>query len=166
MNINNIQDENTMTDIIPLHTRQSVIKKQPCFSPLKDQEIEMLATLLIPKEFKAGETIVNEGDSVDSFYLLVQGEAEVRQIIYNDKTPEVKAVAVLSADRHDAIGLNETGFYSLSGLRTATVVAKTDVVALYLTLALFHGFALYYSHVNEVMRKQSRNYVNMKRVNQ
>lgn len=154
-----------MTDKIPLHIRQSVIKKQPCFSQLKDQEIEMLATLLVPREFKAGETIVNEGDPVDSFYLLVRGEAEVRLVTHQDKTPDVKTVAVLSADNHDAIGLNETGFYSLSGLRTATVVAKTDVVALYLTIALFHGFALYYSHVNEVMRKQSRVYANVKRVN-
>ena len=66
-----------MNDKIPLTLRQSVIKNQPCFSPLKNEEIEMLATLLVPKEFKAGETIVNEGEPVDSFYLLVEGEAEV-----------------------------------------------------------------------------------------
>ncbi len=153
-----------MIDRIPLEKRQSVIKTQPCFAALKDQEIEMLATLLVPKEFKAGETIVNEGDPVDSFYLLVSGEAEVKKITYKDKIPEEKIVAKLTADHHDAIGLNETGFYSLSGLRTATVVALTDVVALHLTLALFHGFALYYSHVNEVMREQSRSYINMRRV--
>lgn len=154
-----------MTDKIPLDVRQSIIKKQPCFAPLKDQEIEMLATLLVPKEFKAGETIVNEGDPVDSFYLLVKGEAEVKLITYSDKIPEVRTIATLSADKSDAIGLNETGFYSLSGLRTATVVAKTDVITLYLTIALFHGFSLYYSHVNEVMRKQSRAYIGMKNIN-
>lgn len=152
-----------MIDKIPVEVRQSVIKHQPCFAPLKDQEIEMLATLLVPKEFKAGETIVKEGDPVDSFYLLVSGEAEVKIVTYTDKTSEVKTVAKLTAEHHDAIGLNESGFYSLSGLRTATVVALTDVVTLFLTLALFHGFSLYYSHVNEVMRQQSRNYINMRR---
>ncbi len=151
-----------MADIIPSTIRQSVIKNQQCFAALKDEEIEMLASLLIPKTFKEGEIIVKEGDPVDSFYLLVKGEAEVRKTTHQGTVPEVKTVAVLTADHHDAIGLNETGFYSLSGLRTATVIAKTDVIALFLTIALFHGFALYYSHVNEVMRQQSRNYVNVR----
>lgn len=150
-----------MTDIIPSTIRQSLIKKQLCFAALKDEEVEMLASLLVPKEYKPGETIVKEGEPVDSFYLLVKGEAEVQKITYQGTTPEIKTVAVLTAEHGDAIGLNETGFYSLSGLRTATVIAKTDVVALYLTIALFHGFALYYSHVNEVMRQQSRGYINL-----
>jgi hypothetical protein len=54
-----------------------------------------------------------------------------------------------------SIGLNETGFYSLSGVRTATVCAMTPMITLRLSVAAFHGFALSNSHVSAVMRKNA-----------
>jgi len=55
--------------------------------------------------------------------------------------------------------LNETGFYSLTGKRTATVVALTDLETLYLSVAAFHGFALAHSHVNEIMHEQAEEFL-------
>ncbi|MCC2667169.1 MAG: hypothetical protein K0S63_1085 [Gammaproteobacteria bacterium] len=131
--------------------KKSFVKKQACFGQLTDNEIEALADLLVEKKFNAGETIVTEGDLVDEVFLIVSGQADVRLITLKDHLIHAKSIATLSVG--DAIGLNESGFYSLSGRRTATVVAMTDMVTLQLSVAKFHGFALAYPHVNEVMRR-------------
>ena len=147
-----------MTPVV-LKVREAVVRNQACFSELTNEEITTLAKLLVEKNFAAGDTIVKEGDPVDSFYLIVHGTAEVRKMIYDKNPPEYDVIAQLSGEKNDAIGLNETGFYSLTGLRTATVVAKTEVLTLFLTIPLFHGFSLAYSHVNEVMRGQSAGFL-------
>ncbi len=131
--------------------KKSFVKKQACFAQLTDTEIEALTDLLTEKKFNAGETIVTEGDLVDEVFLIVNGQADVRLITLKDHLIHAKSIATLSVG--DAIGLNESGFYSLSGKRTATVVAMTDMMTLQLSVAKFHGFALAYPHVNEVMRK-------------
>jgi len=139
-----------------LNRKKMLIKNQTCFSKLEDHEAEVLATLLREKKIKKGETIVTEGDPVDSFYLIASGSADVRVRHPNNV---VISIAELRAANLDAIGLNETGFYSLSGLRTATVVALTDMTLFYLALPIFHGFDLFYPHVNEVMREQAEKFL-------
>lgn len=145
---------------ILIDVKMDLLRKQSCFAPLNENELYALAKLLVEKPFSAGETIVIEGESVDSFYLLVSGKAEVIKVSYETNPPQEKMIALLNADHHDSIGLNETGFYSLSGLRTATVIAKTDVVTLFLTVPIFHGFALAHPHVSEVMRRQAAAFIN------
>ena len=142
-----------MTESKELNLKKIHLRKHKCFLPLRDEEIETLATLLTKKKVLAGETIVTEGDPVESVYLIVSGKADVRHIILKNHVMHTESVATLGPS--EAIGLNETGFYSLTGKRTATVVAITDMVLLHLNIAEFHGFALAYSHVNEVMRKNA-----------
>lgn len=145
-------------DEITAEVKQEYVRKQTCFAKLTPQETEVLATLLKEKHIPAGTTIVNEGEYVDSVYLIVSGKADVRNVRINeDKTTQIQSIATLGKD--DAIGLNEYGFYSISGVRTATVVALTDMVVLSLSVAAFHGFALAYSHVNELMRQQADEYL-------
>lgn len=114
----------------------------------------MLASLLSEKTFEPGDVIVREGEPVDSVYLILEGTVDVRRALDKDHPEQLTSVATLGADM--AIGLNESGFYSISGIRTATVVALSQVVVLRLSVAAFHGFALAYSHVNEVMRDYAR----------
>jgi CRP-like cAMP-binding protein len=144
---------NIMDNSTDLATKNSFIKKQACFKPLTDKETTELATLLVEKTYKAGETIVNEGDPVDSVYLIVKGTADVRHVTVGKDGLESHSIATLHEG--GSIGLNETGFYSLTGLRTATVVALTDMILLYLNIAAFHGFALANSHVHAVMRQNA-----------
>lgn len=136
-----------------LELKISLINKQSCFSKLTSDEAKKLAELLIETCFKIGEIIVTEGEHVDSVYLIVDGKADVRHSYVKNGIIESKSIATIGPG--ESIGLNETGFYSLSGRRTATVVALTPVISLKLNIAEFHGFALTYSHVNEVMRKNS-----------
>lgn len=148
----------TTANDLPLKIKH--IKHQPCFNGLTDEEIMMLADLLTLEHIPAGQDIVIEGDPVDSVYFIVEGTADVRHVSIEDHKPKINSIAALMPN--DVIGLNETGFYSLSGVRTATVTAKTNMTLYRLSVASFHGFALAYSHVNKVMRKNSENMMNFK----
>ena len=136
-----------------LELKKSLIKEQPLFSQLTPDECEKLADLFAPIQYKPGDIIVTEGDPVDSIYLIAEGRVEIRQSFIKDGKVETKSITTIGAP--EAIGLNETGFYSLSGRRTATVIAVTHVSTFKLSIASFHGFALANSHVSEVMRKNS-----------
>lgn len=141
--------EKTIADSL----KQEYVRKQTCWLRLTDTEKDELAALFTEVHLAAGETIVTEGDPVDSVYLIVQGTADVRHVTIEDGSHHIVSLAKLTVG--NAIGLNDTGFYSLSGIRTATVVALTDMILLRLSLAQFHGFALAYPHVNEIMRKNA-----------
>jgi CRP-like cAMP-binding protein len=126
-----------------------LIKKQPVFSQLTEDEIKELAGLFTEEKAKPGDVVVKEGDHVDSIYLIASGTVDVRHITIENDKQVITSVAILSFG--DSIGLNETGFYSLSGLRTATVVALTDMLMYRLSVASFNGFALSHTHVSDIM---------------
>ena len=149
---------NKIDAVNDLFTLITLIKQQPLFSQLTDQEVDELALLFIEKKISPDDVIVKQGDEVDSFYLIVQGEADVRVGTVKEGKVEYSSVATLHDG--DAIGLNETGFYSLSGKRTATVVAITNMVLYQMSVAAFHGFALSHTHVSEIMHKQTEKLMN------
>lgn len=142
-----------MTNSIDLNVRAAHIKKQACFSQFTDKEVEDLAGLLEEKAFKRGETIVTEGAIVDSAYIIISGNADVRHVFVQDGKLEFTSIATLGEGK--AIGLSDYGFYSLSGVRTATVVALSDMITLRLGLAAFRGFSMVNAHVSAVMRKNA-----------
>lgn len=141
-------------DVINLNTKKEFVERQACFSKLTPDEQEKLACLFTEVNLPAGQTIVTEGDPVDSVYLIIKGSADVRHLHVKNKAIEIESVAQLHAGH--SIGLNDYGFYSISGVRTATVVALTEMTLLRLSVAEFHGFALMNSHVNEVMRQNAK----------
>jgi CRP-like cAMP-binding protein len=149
-----------MDESVDISVQIKLIKKQPLFSQLTDAEADELASLFTEKKVAIGEKVVKEGDPVDSFYLIASGTAEVRISTFVDNKRETKSVATLNPG--DAIGLNETGFYSLSGKRTATVIALTEMVVYRMGMAPFHGFTLAHSHVSEIMHKHTENVMNEK----
>jgi CRP-like cAMP-binding protein len=142
-----------MVDTINTDVKKAFIKKQTFFSQFTEEEIDMLTTLFHEKTITAGTIIVTEGDPVDSVYLIVSGKAEVQHVTMKDRVRQIETLATLTDGA--SIGLSATGFYSLSGVRTATVEAKTDVVLLRLSLAAFNGFKLAYPRINELMRKNT-----------
>lgn len=130
-----------------MELKKKQVQLQKAFRNLNDSEQDILAELLTEVIFKPGDTIVKEGDRVDSIYLIVKGDADVFR--------NENKVATLQAG--SAVGLSDEGFYSLTGLRTATVVAATDLVTYKLSVSRFRGFTLAYPHANEMMRKQAEN---------
>ncbi|MBP5176155.1 MAG: cyclic nucleotide-binding domain-containing protein [Treponema sp.] len=76
------------------------------------------------QKFKAGKTIIKEGEVGDSFYILYEG-----QVLITRGTPagDVIALATLSSELNIFFG--ETSIIS-NDERTATVTAKTDCTTL------------------------------------
>lgn len=140
-----------MSEALSEEVKKAYILKQSVFTKFTDKEVDVLAELLTEQRFHPGETIVTEGDPVDSVYLIVEGTAEVQHVTVVEGKLHVEPLAQLTVG--NSIGLGDTGFYSISGVRTATVIALTDMLLLRLSMPAFHGFALSYPHVNEVMRQ-------------
>ena len=142
-----------MNDLVDNEIRRHLVKQQPCFAKLTDEEIEMLSQLLVETQVGKDMVLVTQGDRVDSVYFIVAGTADVRYVSIQDGKQVFKSLAKLKDGQ--TIGLSDTGFYSLSGIRTATVVAETDMKLFRLSVPAFNGFALANPHVNEVMRKNT-----------
>lgn len=142
-----------MAELIDLDIKKESVKKQACFSQLNDAEIDVLTTLLVEKIFQPGDVIVKEGEHVDSVYIIVHGSADVLHTHRKDQVNTEEKIATLKDG--SAIGLSDQGFYSLTGLRTATVRAASELITLRLSVPMFRGFALAYPHASEVMRQQA-----------
>ena len=90
---------------------------------------------------------------MDSIYLLVSGAAEVRHV-WIDEDGNEKITSLATIESGGSIGLGDYGFYSISGVRSATVTASSKETALLrLSMALFNGFALMNNHVLIEMQK-------------
>lgn len=146
-----------MTKMIDQMEKKKYVLVQNCFKPLTDDEIDKLTSLFHEAYYSPGDTIVTEGDQVNSIYLIISGKASVGHTLIQEGKPVFTQVTTLGPNM--SIGLNETGFYSISGIRTATVIAQTEMVLLKLIMAEFHGFALTYPHVNEVIRKNAKDFI-------
>lgn len=125
-------------NIVSLPRRQALISAFPCFATLSEIQSQELAALMTEVRFAAHDKIVLEDQLIDSVYILVHGEAEVTRI--NPKKKKIVQVPVAVLRGGEAIGLNDTGFYSNTGKRTATVTAIKDVLALRLDLKDLYEF--------------------------
>lgn len=134
-----------MDEELNLEVKKSFVKSCACFKVLNDNEITELAELLVETQVKAGEVIVTKGDIVKSVFIIVAGTAEVQSTSVDNGITRIEKLAELGPK--ETIGLSQTGLYSLSGRRTATVVAKTDMTLLRLKITVFNGFVLSHSHV-------------------
>lgn len=129
---------------VSIRKRISLILACPIFSILNENQVNELANLMQEVEFNRDEIIVAEGQLVDSVYIIVHGEAEVNRIektkhrlISKKKQTQVPLAKISSGE---TIGLNDTGFFSTTGKRTATVVAMTKMKLLTLDLLALQFF--------------------------
>ena len=140
---------------IHIPERQKWLSALACFSTFSAHETEILAFLLYEVRYEPGETIVLQDALVDSVFILVQGEAEVtRQFATKQrlrKKLKITHVPVAILHPGEAIGLNDTGFFSTTGTRTATVTAHTTVTALCLDLKQLHEFFQQHPHLHSAM---------------
>lgn len=116
----------------------ALLKELPIFSACKPDSLKKLASLFKPIHFKPSEVLVREGNDVDSVYLIVSGEAEVTREDQSSKKPQTLLLGILRPG--SCIGLSNSGFYSQTGQRTATVSALSKMKALRLDLADFKQF--------------------------
>ncbi|MEO8402168.1 MAG: cyclic nucleotide-binding domain-containing protein [Gammaproteobacteria bacterium] len=150
---------------ISLKQRQAFIKALTCFAMLSPEQTQELAKLMSEVLYSDDEKIVEEGALVDSVFIIARGHAEVTQLVIPKKkqlklklkkTPTpLTSIPLAILNSGDAVGLNDTGFFSTSGKRTANVTAISKVVALKLELTKLHEFLKKYPELKSAMYASS-----------
>lgn len=154
-------DLNAITVTLP--QRQQLIRGFPCFDSLTNDQCAELASLMCEVSYAAHEQIMVEHEMVDSVYIIVSGDAEVTREVKHRKKMVIVPIAVLRPG--EGIGLNDTGFYSTTGKRTATVTAATDMLLLRLDLIDLYGFLQKY-HLEMSMYAASLQMLRMRFIKQ
>lgn len=96
-----------------------LLREEPFFSDLTDEELKVLTAIMDKQFFKAAETIFTESEEGDSLYVLHQGEVKATKT-----APDGQAFTLTTMKDGEIFG--EMSF--LDGRpRSATVVAITDV---------------------------------------
>jgi len=57
--------------------REDLLKKVPLFEDLGKRDLERLGKLMVPRQVKAGEVVIKEGDQAAGFFVISTGKAEV-----------------------------------------------------------------------------------------
>jgi putative peptide zinc metalloprotease protein len=128
--------------MLKLESRKALLKGHPFFDGFTDSDVIELAKLAIEKRLTPGEIIATEGDVIDWVYLISSGEIEV----------DVQEVPRRLMRQGESIGLNQTGFFSATGLRTATLKAIDDVELLGWRLDVFQLFLERHPEFHATMR--------------
>ena len=110
--------------IMETHKITEFAKKVPLFQGLTDTELLTVCSLMIPREFHAGEVILQRGDEGQTFFIIVSGTAHVFVI-----TSEDKQTILATLKRSDFFGENAI----LDGEpRSASVIAAENCKVLML----------------------------------
>lgn len=137
---------------ISISDRVKYIEYFPCFITLTEALKKELASLMQVLKVPPQTVIVKENELVDSVFIIASGEAEVTKEQKKFKRVTQVPVAILS--KGEAIGLNDTGFYSSTGKRTATVASLSSMFLLKLDLEALHKF-LKKNHLENAMYEAS-----------
>jgi voltage-gated potassium channel len=98
----------------------STLRRTPLFENLSRRDLAQVAKVVVEQELEAGSVLMREGEPADRFYVILDGEIDVRK--------RGRRVAELGAGSF----VGEIALLSRSP-RTATVTATTAVRALMLT---------------------------------
>ena len=109
---------------MPKAKLDAVIATVPLFGSLSRRHLKKIAGLTSTVEFDAGDTVIQEGEPGDSFFVAVSGQAKV---VSGGKTLH----RLIPGDHFGEISLLD------GGLRSASVVAETPLSLLVLPRTSF-----------------------------
>lgn len=115
-------------------------KKIFIFQDLDGHEVQSILQLARPRSFSANSTIIKEGDSGDSMYIMCEGEVNITKrltLVLSQDLPKEKRMLRLKAA--DGVTFGEMALLE-NDTRTATVTALTDCRLLELNREDFLGF--------------------------
>ncbi len=124
---------------INLHHLTSKLRATPIFQTVAENDLENLVNNAEILTIYAGDIIVAEHALIDSIYFIINGTAEVLQSV-KKKHGIVTNVSVATLHADQWLGLTESGFYSETMIRTATVRALTNVSVLRINLKTLNTF--------------------------
>jgi len=105
---------------------KNLLQRVPVFAKLPPDAIDYLELKHLQTEFSPGTIIFREGDTGDSFFVILEGDVEI-----------IKAMGTVD-QRHLAFRgpgsfIGEMGLVIRDGRRTASVIASTPIIALKFT---------------------------------
>jgi CRP/FNR family cyclic AMP-dependent transcriptional regulator len=115
-------------------------KKIFIFQDLEEDEIQQILQLAQPRSFSATSTIIKEGESGDSMFIMVAGEVNITKrltLVLDQDLPKEKRMIRLKAE--DGASFGEMALLE-NDTRSATVTALTDCRLLELKRDDFLGF--------------------------
>ena len=59
--------------------REEILQNVPIFSELGRRDLERLGRLMVPRQVRAGEVIIKQGDQAAGFFVINRGKVEVVQ---------------------------------------------------------------------------------------
>ena len=104
-----------------IHDDINALREVPAFSTLGSAKLKLLAFVSELLTYKAGSIILKQGETGDAAYVVIEGLINVS--ITSDENPTFSR----EMGRHTFFGEIAV---TRNSLRAATIVAKTDVVAL------------------------------------
>mgnify|MGYP006308132633 FL=1 len=108
-----------------------VLARTPLFAGLKERQLERLARRFIERSYEPGDKIVVQGKGGEGFFVIVSGEAEA--VLDRDDGAQAVLNPLSAGDFFGEMAL------LTDALRSASVVAKTDVMCIVLTRWDFLG---------------------------
>ena len=88
-----------MSDLGTIHDLSSLLADQPFFTGISQGDLELLAGCASNAVFKRGETLFEEGQPADTFYLIRYGRVAVE--IY---APQAGAITIQTLGEGDVVG--------------------------------------------------------------
>jgi CRP-like cAMP-binding protein len=133
-----------------------VLRRSPLFEMLSEAELRVLAELSRTRRFAPGELVFREGDAGDALFVLALGEVDVVAAAGSAGAPPLATLAPPEAFGEMSLIDRE--------VRSATVRARTDCVALQLGAENFtafrkrsrDGFTLFLVNVARVLSSRLR----------
>ena len=122
-----------------------ILRKIPLFAKIEPAKLKLMAFASERLTFKEGQSLVKQGDTGDSAYIIVEGTADV--VVSTPDGP----VTVASVGRNDIVG---DIAILIDVPRTATVTATSELVALKVTKELFFRMVIDFPQMGvEIMRE-------------
>lgn len=103
-----------------------IIKKIFLFHDLEENEIQQILDRTRPRNFPAGDPILQEGETGESLFIMCQGEVEITKaltLVLDEDTPKEKVMIRLRAE--DGVCFGEMALLE-NEARSATVTALSD----------------------------------------
>ncbi len=122
---------------------EKFLQEIPILQNLDESELRMFLGIARRVQFARGKTILKEGESGDTMYIIVEGTVEISKTLVMKLARENfqdrdKILTKLSAEDHAIFG--EVALFE-QNKRTATVVALTDCRLLEISKTAFLGLA-------------------------
>ncbi len=157
-------------ETISLSQRKILLAGLPCFNSFTAKQTEALVLQMTEVRYTQGDIIVTQDTVVDSIFIIATGMAEVsRDIIKIKKITKKKKIIkipVATLQKGEAIGLNDTGFYSKTGMRTANIIALSDMLLLHLNLKSLQDFFKIYPNLQVDMMNATEQMLRMQLIKQ